>query len=647
MTALARLLAAVLLAALAGGRAVAAFEEVGAGARAPGMGNAFTAIADDVYAVHYNPAGLALLQRPEVASSYSRLFLGLTDHSTLSNSFLGYAHPLKGGEWGTTATSWEQFSLNSNLYQEQRFALAYGRKLGRGWGPGELSGGLTAKYLRRSFGTFPEADNAMIGNGLQVGVGQTDPVLAGRKSVGVPDADVGLLYRFPKNYAFGLQLAHVPQPNVAFSKSDKDIVPLTARLALSYRSLLSTLAVQTENRRSPLGGMDQIFTLAAERWFPRLFIGDFAFRGALNLGTRDYRQVSLGLSYRTRRLGVDYAFALPINTVASTAGTHRVSLSMRFGSASEADESVELILEAMRKLKAGTIPELQATGPGLVPSQKVVLEEHVANARSLQAQAQYKPALERLSLALALSPADPQLLKAYGRLNFVAQYIASLPDYKTDPVHAALHQGILAYLGGSDSEAVEKVSYAWSLKPQHKGLDSFLGQLELATGLRRAAVKRPVDYWTEEQLTRAGAAVEEGRYKDALSLSLEVLKKDPDNVSAWQNVGTSYFALADYPRALQAWQKAYGAERDPTRRSAARGYIKAIERLMRKAEPKPLAPAFSPEEVQKLYNEGIDLYTSGRLEEAKKAFERALTLDASNVPAAKALRRVNEELGAR
>ena len=32
--------------------ASAAFEDSGAGARAPGMGNAFAAIADDAYAIH-------------------------------------------------------------------------------------------------------------------------------------------------------------------------------------------------------------------------------------------------------------------------------------------------------------------------------------------------------------------------------------------------------------------------------------------------------------------------------------------------------------------------------------------------------------------------------------------------------------------
>ena len=40
----------------------------GAGARAMGMGGAFTAVADDATATFYNPAGLAQLKRPEVTA---------------------------------------------------------------------------------------------------------------------------------------------------------------------------------------------------------------------------------------------------------------------------------------------------------------------------------------------------------------------------------------------------------------------------------------------------------------------------------------------------------------------------------------------------------------------------------------------------
>ncbi|HJV48106.1 MAG TPA: outer membrane protein transport protein [Geothrix sp.] len=70
-----------------------AFTVEGAGARAMGMGGAFTAIADDATAVSYNPAGLAQLMRPEismVAQGYSRAldFTGFTGgHAQSATAF--------------------------------------------------------------------------------------------------------------------------------------------------------------------------------------------------------------------------------------------------------------------------------------------------------------------------------------------------------------------------------------------------------------------------------------------------------------------------------------------------------------------------------------------------------------------------------
>src|SRR4029453_17494739 len=40
------------------------------GARALGMGGAFVAVADDATAVVANPAGLTILQRPEISAQY-------------------------------------------------------------------------------------------------------------------------------------------------------------------------------------------------------------------------------------------------------------------------------------------------------------------------------------------------------------------------------------------------------------------------------------------------------------------------------------------------------------------------------------------------------------------------------------------------
>lgn len=629
----------------------AAFEDEGAGARAAGMDHAFTAVADDASAIHYNPAGLALLSRPEAAMSHTRHFMGLTDNSELSTSFLGYAHPLKGGEKGTLGAAWQQFALDPASYREQTVYLSYGRALARDLGRGDLYGGITAKYLHRSFGSFPEASNAMGGASGFNAVG-ADTALSGARTAGAIDADLGFLYRFKQHYAVGLAIQHANEPNVAFGSGESDLLSRAVSIAVAYRSLLSNAAVQVNTRRSAIGTQDYKLTTALERWFPKIFIGEFGVRGALAFGSRDVKEVTAGLSYRTRRIQIDYGFGMPLGGV-STAGSHRVGFSVRFGKLNEADESIVMILEAMRQLKTGAMPDLRPLGPGLSPSQKAALEELLANAKGLAGQALYRQASDAVSKALTLSPGDPELLKYFGRLNFVSQPIQSLPRYKTDAADASLHQGILAYLAFNDAEAVEKTAHALTLRPDDKGLDAFLSGLEAATGIKRPELPKvePAGLQVAQLLTEAAAALEAGKYDQAIELSNKVIALDPDNLNAWENLGTAYFSYGDYANSLSAWQKALSLEKNPARRSALHGYISSIEKLLAKPKPQRVEGGqrltVSPVEIQRLYNQGVDDYTAGRLEAARAAFQRVVDLDPAYVPARKALRRVEEELSAR
>ena len=90
--------------------------------------------------------------------------------------------------------------------------------------------------------------------------------------------------------------------------------------------------------------------------------------------------------------------------------------------------------------------------------------------------------------------------------------------------------------------------------------------------------------------------------------------------------------------------------------------IGAVERVIKQqqrraaAAPRPAAPApaaqpqrqaLPPADVQNLYREGLDHYSAGDLEKARDAFRKVLDADPSNVSAANALKRVQEELRSR
>ena len=70
------------------GTSAAQFLKLGAGSRAGGMGEAYSAVADDVYGVYYNPAALTRLTGSQVAASHAEHFQGI------SYEFAGFAYPL-------------------------------------------------------------------------------------------------------------------------------------------------------------------------------------------------------------------------------------------------------------------------------------------------------------------------------------------------------------------------------------------------------------------------------------------------------------------------------------------------------------------------------------------------------------------------
>jgi len=124
----------------------------GVGARALGMGSAFTAVADNADAPYWNPAGLGNINSAEITTMQTKLSSD-TDHY-----YVSYVSPLWGGALGV---SWIQVALGNisqtssevdshnevqNLgtfsYFSNAYMLSYGRELND-----KVSVGLTAKYL--------------------------------------------------------------------------------------------------------------------------------------------------------------------------------------------------------------------------------------------------------------------------------------------------------------------------------------------------------------------------------------------------------------------------------------------------------------------------------------------------------------------
>ena len=351
----ARLAGAMLLllgAAFASVPASASFEDVGTGARASGLGGAFTSIADDVHALYYNPAGLVYLRRKEFSATYGLLHTGLGDGSKIGNSYVAYGHPMR-ETVGSFGLSWQQLSVDS-LYTERTIGLGYGRRLSQKW-----AAGLTLKQLYRQF-TAPagQTDNL-----ASVTSGAVDPVFANGNSQTAYGVDFGLLFRPYRNYSYGLLLQNLNEPNMALASGDRDIIPMLIRGGVAYSERNLTLVGELDTQRRLTSGRDYHFTAGAEKWWigAGFAQGDVGFRGSLAFGSRNYSQITMGLSYRLEAIQIDYGFLMPLSgiTFGSTQGNHRITFTLRFGR-TVAEPDYELRMRAAENAAKKAEEELEA-----------------------------------------------------------------------------------------------------------------------------------------------------------------------------------------------------------------------------------------------------------------------------------------------
>ncbi|MBV9080591.1 MAG: PorV/PorQ family protein [Elusimicrobia bacterium] len=130
------------------GTSGAQFLKIGAGARPTAMGEAYTAVSDDVNAVYFNPAGLATLERPEITAMHTQWFQGI------DYNFGAFAHPGAHGTLAVSACTLQTDAIDKRAADESAlgtftdldaaYALSYAGKIND-----LTSVGATARYIRQ------------------------------------------------------------------------------------------------------------------------------------------------------------------------------------------------------------------------------------------------------------------------------------------------------------------------------------------------------------------------------------------------------------------------------------------------------------------------------------------------------------------
>ncbi|MFC2061146.1 OmpA family protein [Elusimicrobiota bacterium] len=320
--------------------ASAHFEDIGVGARAIGMGGAYTAIAEDAYAMYYNPACLGGVKWKDMGMNYEKLHWGLGDSSSIGGGYAGYAQEIKSiGKrkiGGTAGFGWLNFSL-SRFYSNNTIILGYGREIvykikneeDPGWikkilnhfGEGRMSAGLNLKILRKGYGSTEYTENAV---DLDTGqhYGGRDPVFKNGYSRTGFSIDVGFLYKLNDWNRFALVIKDINSPNMGMMEKDK----VSRRLKIGYGYIGREINTAVD---MTMGGGDIRLHGGAEKWFLGQMV---AVRSGLGIGSREYAALTLGGSYRHNKIYyLDYSFRYPLRGVRGVAGSHQISISIKLG----------------------------------------------------------------------------------------------------------------------------------------------------------------------------------------------------------------------------------------------------------------------------------------------------------------------------
>ncbi len=183
------------------------FLQIPAGVRGAGMGQAFSAMADDLGAAYWNAAGFAQITDPEISLSHISYFEGI------DYEFIGAALPLASGSTlGITANldSVGDFNSTGNPSATPGSALDWdlGVELGQSFGE-NFSLGLGAKFINSTLVSYSATGQAI---------------------------DAGLLvYTSHKELTLGLSVQNVGQISGFNQFGTQEKLPTTYRAGLAYR----------------------------------------------------------------------------------------------------------------------------------------------------------------------------------------------------------------------------------------------------------------------------------------------------------------------------------------------------------------------------------------------------------------------------
>jgi len=280
------------------------FLKIGRGARAVGMGEAFTGLADDENALYWNPAGLVQAKGQVATFSYNNYL------ADIQAGFLGYLRPY--GESNVLGISFlymdygdmeerddEGNKLGSFGASDIALSISYAKPIRN-----RLSVGINGKIVYEKIGDYGSSDGYAV--------------------------DLGGLYRLASGGTrLGLMLQNLGFQRSGLTSEHKDPLPTALRLGFSHSLKGLPLLVDLDLAK-PLDN-DLYFCLGGELYSFKPLILRFGYNSQKKRDNKSNGDSlaggSWGMGIHWQRFRFDYAYVF---SFARLGGNHRLSISKNF-----------------------------------------------------------------------------------------------------------------------------------------------------------------------------------------------------------------------------------------------------------------------------------------------------------------------------
>lgn len=288
----------------------AQFLKIGVGSRAIGMGNAFTGIANDVTALHYNPAGLTQLNQREVSAMHNQWIVDT------NMDFIGIGLPIISNS-----------GINNGVIGIGILNLSYGNMEGRDENR-QQTGSFGANDMSLSVGYSKRMTN-ITSYGVTVKLIQQN--IESMSTTGIA-FDIGMLHKTAiNNMDLGLSMQNIGT-EMKFINEGYNL-PLSITAGLGYRIGGITIGCDVKNYiyegQTVIGlGTEYVpvtsFALRAGYILPLL---KKTYKTGSKLGDSiDTNGLGAGLGFKLFNIQTDYSF-VPYGDLGNT---HRISFSSKF-----------------------------------------------------------------------------------------------------------------------------------------------------------------------------------------------------------------------------------------------------------------------------------------------------------------------------